>query len=120
VVATLLSLKQLPNIANVLYWQQNPAAFPATEINLLRNFMETNPTVEITKINIAIKDTAVIQQVSQRSGSNDKVHTIYLPSIGYCLSAKVEPVTNIKLIRKSNPVYRTTDDLSFILGFKNQ
>ena len=112
-------LSQLSNVTNLVYWQQQPAVFPAVEIDLLRNFMEAHETVEATKTSLQSHNgNNVLHASDVHTFSADKTHTISLPSIGYTLSAKAETITNIKLVRKNNTRYRATDSLAFILGFK--
>ncbi|MFT3932618.1 MAG: transcription termination/antitermination NusG family protein [Chitinophagaceae bacterium] len=115
---SILSFKELPNVTNILYWQQAPAVFPAAEISLLRDFLEANLTVEATKVSLSAQSISNIHLQNLHSFSEDNIHTIHLPSIGYCLSAKAEPVTNIKLVRKDVPSLKTTNSLAFIPGFK--
>ena len=114
----LASLASLSNVTNLVYWQQNPAVFPAAEINLLRNFLETHETVQAVKTPLQVAQSGVRPLVNHHTFSADNIHTINLPSIGYSLSAKAEPVTNIKLVRKTATVYNAADSLAFILGFK--
>lgn len=114
----LSSLAQLSNVTNLVYWQQNPAVFPAAEINLLRNFMETHETVQAVKTALQLAQPEARQFINPHTFSADNVHTINLPSIGYSLSAKAEPVTSIKLVRKSATGYSAAGSLAFILGFK--
>ena len=112
-------LTALPNVTNKVYWQQQPAVFPAAEINLLRNFLETHETVQLVKTGLYKTNNSSPQELHKpHHFSADNIHTITLPSIGYSLSAKAEPVTNIKLLRKSTNSYSAADGLAFILGFK--
>jgi len=115
---SMASLLKLPDVINLVYWQQNPAVFPASEIDLLRHFMEAHETVQLTKKSLHTAVLENVQQTGHYTFSADNTHTVTLPSIGYSLSAKAVPVTNIKLLRKNTASYRTTNSLAFILGLK--
>jgi transcription termination/antitermination protein NusG len=114
----LLSLVKLSNVRNLVYWKYRPAVFPAEEINLLRNFMEAHECVDAIKTDLGAKELLVKEPINQACNSTDKTYTLHLPSIGYLLSAKTEPVTKIRLVRKNTSGHRVADSLAFILGFK--
>ncbi len=115
--AALVSLSKISDIINVVYWQQNVAIFPYAEIDSLQRFLEAHESVQLTKLSLhATANDA--QQYINPIFSGDNTYSISLPSVGYCVSAKAEPVTNIKLLRKKTPQYRTTNNLAFILGLK--
>ena len=116
----LASMVRLPNVINLVYWRRQPAVFPAREIDLLRNFLETHETVQAVKTNLHLPNAVPVQEsANHHYFSKDQVYTIQLPSIGYCLSAKTESVTSVKLVGKNASWYRTTEGLAFILGIKN-
>ena len=113
------SLVQLDNVINLVYWQQQPVVIPAAEIDLLRSFLETHETVQLAKTDLAATDKVGVKEpAGVHYISTHKMYTIHLPSIGYSLSAKAEPVTSIKLVRKNAPRYKAAESLAFILGFK--
>ena len=117
----LSSLLSIPGVQNITYWKNQPAVFPTAEIDLLHNFLEAHKTVEVTKTGLNSNEEVYLQDAHayQDYNSPDKIYTIYLPSIGYSLSAKAEPVTSIKLVRKTPSRYTATDGLAYILGFKS-
>jgi Transcription termination factor nusG len=117
----LSSLLSLPGVQNITYWKSQPAVFPVVEIDLLRNFLEAHKTVEVTKTGLSKSEGIYLQDAHayQDYSSLDKIYTLHLPSIGYSISAKAEPITNIKLVRKTPPRYRPTVSLAYMLGFKS-
>ena len=115
----LSSVRQLSDVLNLVYWQQQPAAFPAGEIAALQSFLEAHETVQVMKRDV---QPVYNMDAQHATGTNylskDNIYNIDLPTIGYTLAAKAELVTSVKLVRKTAPVYRAADSLAFILGFK--
>ena len=115
----LSALRQLPNVVNIAYWQQQPAAFPAGEIDSLRRFMEAYETVQVVKQAVRHTPYATGQEpAAPTCFSTDKMYSLHLPTIGYSLSAKTSLVTNVKLVKSAAPANRAADGLALILGFK--
>lgn len=112
-------ITQLSHINNPVYWQNQPAVFPAAEIESLRNFMEAHETVQVIKTGLCVNGDLPQQTANQQYSATDQIHIIHLPSLGYSLSAKMELVTTVRLVRKNTPAYRITDSLAFFLGFKS-
>lgn len=114
----LSALRQLPNVVNIAYWQQQPAAFPAGEIDSLRRFMEAHETVQVAKQAVRRTASATRQEPAVTPYfSTDKMYSLHLPTIGYSLSAKTNLVTNVKLVKRDAPANRAADGLALILGF---
>lgn len=114
-------LKQVPSIINVLYYRSSPAVFPAAEIDTLRHFLEAQEIVTVTKMPVGVSHHSIRMQETPitRYSKTENYYTLDLPSIGYSLTAKANPIMNIKLVGKTAGLQRTTEKLAFMFGFRS-
>ncbi len=101
-------IKQVTSdIVNFVYWLGKPAVIMDTEIDNIKDFLNGYSNVKIEKKDIRLNDRVKIINgpLMDRVGDitsieNNKVK-LYLPSLGYIITAEVD-INNIELLNHSN------------------
>lgn len=100
-----LSVIQLDGIINFVYWLGKPAIIKDDEIDAIKNFLATYDNIGLEKVDVNINDRVriingpLIFEEGNVIEVNRKTVKVYLPSLGYQLTAQVEK-TKIQVISK--------------------
>ena len=116
----LLLIKQTEGIVNFVYWLGRPAVIKNQEIEAIKTFLGEHNDVRLEKIEINVDDAVVITggPLITLEGNvlevKNKTVKVFLPSLGYALSAEVEKI-NVEVRTISSPSYlsNTVYDASF-------
>jgi len=98
-------VKQADGVINFVYWLGNPAIIRDDEIDTIREFLEEYRNVKLEKAMVNINDRIRITggPLGGKEGDvieiKNKTVKVYLPSLGYQLTAEIEK-TNITILEK--------------------
>lgn len=111
-----VTIKQTDGIINFVYWLGNPAVIREEEIEAIRKFLAEHKTVQLEKVPVSVADRVRITDgvLMHREGDvmevKSKTVKVYLPSLGYAISAEVSKsrieVLNYESGKFPSPDYR--------------
>lgn len=109
-----LTIKQTDGVINFVYWLGNPAVIRDEEIEAIRDFLAEHQNVRLEKVPVRVADRVRITDgmLMHREGDvvevKSKTVKVYLPSLGYAISAEVSKA-RIEVLNYGSGKYPSPD-----------
>jgi len=107
-------LKRMNGVINLVFWLNEPVVVPDHEISLMKDFLCEHKFVRLEKIGIQSKsespDNLLITNKDHRFYVQSNTAKVMLPSIGYSMTAKTEPIDRITPVQPLLPRLRSFMD----------
>lgn len=103
------NVRTVSGVLNLVFWLKKPAIIRDEEINAIKKCLNEYENVQVEKSYVNINDQIriisgpLIERIGNVIEIKDKTVKIWLPSLGYNISADIQK-TNIQLISSSNSI----------------
>jgi transcription antitermination factor NusG len=105
----LLSLKQIDEVINFVYWLGKPATIRDSEIEAMKQFLDQHNNIMLEKIQVSTDEPEHAEQNSFKKSENgvialkNKFVKVELPSLGYVMVAELENTDADAMVRTIAP-----------------
>jgi transcription antitermination factor NusG len=104
--AEIATVKNIPYVSNFIFYKSQPVVINRREIGLVKKITTTYINIKLEKTSVNMDEMAGIDTVPALKYDTDDVMIVniqtvkvYLPSLGYLLTADADPVNNAQLNR---------------------